>query len=189
MSEQQILQASLKLFARYGYDYVSVRQIAGEANVNIGSISYYFQNKIGILQRIIDDFYKGMNLAIRPIIDDVELTGYESIQKLARAVIENMYANLDASRIVVREISLETERFEDIVKKHNKTMSNCLIDFFARLGIKQPRQATLKFTALTRFPFANPDLIEYYLAQPFSPRLFEDYTDIVLSSLANELSI
>ncbi|HJV44382.1 MAG TPA: TetR family transcriptional regulator [Bacillota bacterium] len=189
MSDQQILQASLKLFALYGYDYVSVRQIASEAEVNIGSISYYFQNKIGILQRIADDFYKGLSAVIYPFLEDENHDTYSSIKMLTEKVLEYMYTNLDSSRIVMREITLETERFGEVIKGHNRYINNRMIEFFTRLGLRDPKVATVKFIALTRFPYINPNLFEYYYDESYSPKLFGEYTDIILSSLASEMSL
>ena len=186
MSEQKILQASLNLFARYGYDYVSVRQIAKEANVNLGSISYYFENKSGILQRIIEDLYRKLDLVIFPILEDQTLSPRESIQKLTRDTLGVMYDNLDASRITVREISMETERFKQFIQTSNRAMSEGFNTYFARLGYKKPQQAAIKFLALIRFPIGSPNLIENYYRQPFSQELIESYTKIVVSALESE---
>jgi len=44
-TKAKILNASIKLFAQYGYDGVGIRRIAKEAGVNSSMISYYFGNK------------------------------------------------------------------------------------------------------------------------------------------------
>ncbi|MEW9667313.1 TetR family transcriptional regulator [Ammoniphilus sp. 3BR4] len=189
MSEQHILEASRKLFAMYGYDYVSVRKIAAEANVNIGSISYYFHNKIGILQKIVEDFYAGMADAIDPVLDGAKTDKIEIIRKLTGKAIEYMYSNFDSSRIVMREITLETERFDEVIKPHYLTINNKLMSFFEQVGTEQPRRALMKFMALTRYPFSNANSVELYYQRPFGPDLFDDYIDTVLSSLSSELSV
>jgi AcrR family transcriptional regulator len=42
---QQILDASQRLFARFGYHAVSIRQIAAEARVPLALVGYYFGSK------------------------------------------------------------------------------------------------------------------------------------------------
>jgi TetR/AcrR family transcriptional regulator len=44
-SRGALLAAAKKLFARQGYDGVSVKEIAGEANLNVSLVSYYFKGK------------------------------------------------------------------------------------------------------------------------------------------------
>ncbi len=188
MSEQEILDSSRLLFAKYGYDYVSVRKIASEANVNIGSISYYFHNKIGILHRIADQFYLGLSECLYPILDGPILNKKDAICNLTRNNIEYMYSNFDSSRIVMREITLETERFDEVIRPHYISLNNRLISFFERMGIENPSHAAIKFMALTRFPFTNVNIVELYYQRPFNADLFDDLIVMVLSSFSSELS-
>ncbi|RXT14785.1 TetR family transcriptional regulator [Ammoniphilus sp. CFH 90114] len=188
MSEQHILEASRKLFAMYGYDYVSVRKIASEADVNIGSISYYFHNKIGILQKIVEDFYLGLGEMIHPILDGPITDRSGAIKALTGRALEYMYNHFDSSRVVLREITLETERFEEVIKPNYMALNNKLITFFERVGTEEPRRALIKFMALTRYPFSNANSVELYYQRPFGPDLFDEYIETVLSSLSSELS-
>ena len=43
-----LIEAGLKLFGTHGYDAVSTRQLADEAEANIGSIAYHFGGKQGL---------------------------------------------------------------------------------------------------------------------------------------------
>ncbi len=54
-SRTKILEIATKLFARKGFDGVSIREICREANVNISMISYYFGGKKELYQAIIDE--------------------------------------------------------------------------------------------------------------------------------------
>ena len=51
---QNILEASQRLFARYGYHAVTIRQIAAEANVPLALVGYYFGQK----QELYDAIFK-----------------------------------------------------------------------------------------------------------------------------------
>lgn len=47
-SRCRLLQAAVRLFAEFGFSKASTRQIAAAARVNIGAISYYFGDKVGL---------------------------------------------------------------------------------------------------------------------------------------------
>jgi AcrR family transcriptional regulator len=47
-TRQSLIRAALKLFGAKGFDGTSTREIAAEANANIGSIAYHFGGKEGL---------------------------------------------------------------------------------------------------------------------------------------------
>lgn len=188
MSEQEILEASCRLFAKYGYDNVSVRKIASEADANIGSISYYFHNKIGILNRLIEKFYVGLTENLYPILDGQIINKVEGLRSLSQATIEYMYANMDCSKVVLREITFENERFEELVKPYYINFNNKIIAYFERLGLNHSRRAAIKYMALSRYVFYHTNIVELYYQKSFNEGLFEDYVEMVLSSFTTELS-
>ncbi|MBS7529998.1 TetR/AcrR family transcriptional regulator [Hazenella sp. IB182353] len=51
--KERILSAGYRLFGRFGYAHTSMKQIAKEADVAQGLISYYFENKEGLLVAIV----------------------------------------------------------------------------------------------------------------------------------------
>ena len=48
LTRAALVRAALKLFGRQGFDGTSTREIAGEAQANIGSIAYHFGSKEGL---------------------------------------------------------------------------------------------------------------------------------------------
>ena len=54
-SKQRIIKAATRLFAKKGFDKVSVREICKEADANICMISYFWNGKEGLYQGILDD--------------------------------------------------------------------------------------------------------------------------------------
>jgi AcrR family transcriptional regulator len=72
--KQSILDTAETLFAQYGYDPTSTREIAEKAGVNVAMISYYFGSKENLLKAIIErygaavlaDLKKGYNPADTP---------------------------------------------------------------------------------------------------------------------------
>ena len=58
MTKNRILEVSIDLFSQFGYDGVSIRQIAGEVGIRESSIYNHYQNKQAILKAILD-YYIG----------------------------------------------------------------------------------------------------------------------------------
>jgi AcrR family transcriptional regulator len=54
VTRKHILQAALKHFARNGYAAASVRQIVDEAGVSKPALYYYFADKAGLFQALVD---------------------------------------------------------------------------------------------------------------------------------------
>lgn len=60
MTKNKILNASIDLFSQYGYDGVSIRQIASEVGIRESSIYNHYPNKQSILNDILDYYIEEM---------------------------------------------------------------------------------------------------------------------------------
>lgn len=57
----RIKKAALDLFCQFGFESVSVRDIALKANINVSMISYYFNSKENLYQALFKDYFKVEN--------------------------------------------------------------------------------------------------------------------------------
>jgi len=81
-SRERILHAAVVLFARHGFTGTGLRELATIAGVNLAMINYFFGSKMGLLQEILDGFFKEYLL-----IADNELRGSASLAiKLSRFI-------------------------------------------------------------------------------------------------------
>src|SRR5712672_4433113 len=76
-TRDRILKTAERLFAERGFNGVSVRDLAGAANVNIASIGYHFRNKEGLLAEV-------YRRHCEPMIEE-RLRGLEAAAPLAGA--------------------------------------------------------------------------------------------------------
>ena len=60
MTKNKILEVSIDLFSKYGYDGVSIRQIAREVGIRESSIYNHYPNKQAILNSILDYYVEKM---------------------------------------------------------------------------------------------------------------------------------
>jgi AcrR family transcriptional regulator len=74
-TRDRILKTAERLFAERGFNGVSVRELAGAANVNIASIGYHFRSKEGLLAQV-------YRRHCEPMIEE-RLRGLEAASRLA----------------------------------------------------------------------------------------------------------
>jgi TetR/AcrR family transcriptional regulator len=53
-----LIRAAARLFAERGYDAVGIRELGREAGVTPGMIAYYFGDKLGLLQAVLDAVFE-----------------------------------------------------------------------------------------------------------------------------------
>jgi AcrR family transcriptional regulator len=58
---ETLLDAAVRLFSQSGYNAVSLRDIAKEADANVGSLTYHFGSKANLLRQIYERHTKPMN--------------------------------------------------------------------------------------------------------------------------------
>jgi len=82
-TKTKIMEIAHGLFAKKGYDAVSVRDISKEADVNISAISYHFENKLGLYQSIIMHTMSTMVMELEKIVkDNPNVTAVEYVGKM-----------------------------------------------------------------------------------------------------------
>ncbi|HKK07811.1 MAG TPA: CerR family C-terminal domain-containing protein, partial [Gemmatimonadota bacterium] len=52
-TRSRLVEAAARLFARDGFRRVTVREICGEADANVASVSYYFGDKLGLYREVV----------------------------------------------------------------------------------------------------------------------------------------
>lgn len=126
MTRAALVQAALKLFGRQGFDGTSTRQIAAEAEANIGSIAYHFGGKEGLRAAAADFIVETIQTVAGPALGNVQtptpgLANPEAAQALLFAALERMVGFVVASpqageivQFVLRELSHPTAALDRI---------------------------------------------------------------------------
>jgi AcrR family transcriptional regulator len=84
MTRTALVRAALKLFGRQGFDGTSTREIAAEANANIGSIAYHFGGKEGLRTAAADHIVETIQAVAGQALGGTQLQGQGS-SEAARA--------------------------------------------------------------------------------------------------------
>jgi AcrR family transcriptional regulator len=96
-TRQHVLQAALKHFAHSGYSAASVQQIVDEARVSKPALYYYFKDKAGLFQALVDEAhderYRLMQAAV---------AGAQDLPGRLVGMLTNLFDYLQKNRELVR---------------------------------------------------------------------------------------
>jgi AcrR family transcriptional regulator len=74
-SKQKILNAAISVFSEHGYDGTSMRMIAGKADISVGGLYLYYENKESLystlMEKVLEDVSREMEEVIEKIPDPV----------------------------------------------------------------------------------------------------------------------
>lgn len=99
---ERILAAALKLFGEKGLGETSIRDIAREANVNLGVIYYYFDDKEDLFRATMMESVLGSITGVLAEETNTRGTATERLERLYSRYLEFIDANPAESRIVLR---------------------------------------------------------------------------------------
>ncbi|MBT3317625.1 CerR family C-terminal domain-containing protein [bacterium] len=111
-TKEQLLDTAERLFADKGYESVSVRDIAAEADVNLAAINYHFQGKDNLYQEVLLRRVVPKRDKILVSLQQVMIGGKPELNKLVsafvRAHLEDALTSEQgaiALRLVARELT------------------------------------------------------------------------------------
>lgn len=73
-TKERILDASERMFADAGFADTSMRDITGEAGVNLAAVNYHFGSKEALLDAILERRFRPINKKRIALLDDLEAT-------------------------------------------------------------------------------------------------------------------
>lgn len=168
-TKKEIFNSAIDLFMRYGFDNVSLRDIASKVGIQQSTIYNHFKSKNEILYAIYD-FYCYYHIADRPTLDEMEhYIKTESLMDIINYIrydFNEEYSQrmLDISKIMFQRIGID-ERVKKITKSR-------IVDE----GIKYVEDVFDLAISLGRFAPFNTHLIAVYIN---SIRIYTLYNWIV----------
>lgn len=118
-SRAAIIDAAICLFNTKGFNGTSIRDIAAKADVNAANISYYFQNKKGLLENCFTVFFERY-------LEELE-KGYALLDCGAeiclKAMVDNVLRfqseNTQLTRFILREMSIDSQVVREIMSTYH----------------------------------------------------------------------
>ncbi|OUR98558.1 hypothetical protein A9Q84_03860 [Halobacteriovorax marinus] len=99
-TKQKILDSANTLFASFGYDGTSVRDIAKEAGVNLAAINYHFKNKENLYCEVFNINCEKIETGLRNVVNDNMSTSDFAVQ-VYKHFIENGNSLLNTFKIML----------------------------------------------------------------------------------------
>jgi AcrR family transcriptional regulator len=90
-TRERLIKVATRLFARNGFDGISIRDITTEANANVGAVNYHFGSKEELIRQVFLSLAGPINATRLSLLDQYEAeaeSGHLTVEKVARAVIE-----------------------------------------------------------------------------------------------------
>lgn len=136
---QAILLAAEKLFARYGYHAVSIRQIADEAGVPLALVGYYFGPKNALFEAIFEHWNQTIERRLAALaavpIDPANARTLPRIIDAFTAPVLALRASSEGeyyALLVARELSHATEEADRVLRHYFDPMAHAFIDALQR---------------------------------------------------------
>jgi AcrR family transcriptional regulator len=154
---EDILQASLHLFAEKGFHGTSMRDIAREAEITEGLIYHYFESKRDLFRAIIDEYsFLPLLRTLPELAEQLDLRALLIV--LARGFFDVLKQNTELVRVLLQEIQVFPEEkeafFADAVNESILELSRILearMNERARAQVDPQVAARLFFNALLAF--------------------------------------
>ncbi len=187
----KILQAATRLFAMYGYDSVSIKQIAELGGVNSALISYYYNGKKNLYLKVLNTQME----VFKTLIDTISSQDISPLAKLlayVNALAKFQEENPNHVQLIYREILSPQPMFENFVKSKLYILHTFMKDLIAE-AIKKGELSTP--IPPTYVAFTIEGIILYYFLMhkevrelaEFSPGEEYQYLDQALQTYLESL--
>ena len=106
-TKEKIIEAACELFSTQGYDGVSIRAIARQANVNLAAVNYHFKNKAFLYGQIIQNAKKTLSDSVAKLGADPALSVVELAMGIYDLYLENAQQLRHTFAIILSDIPVD----------------------------------------------------------------------------------
>ena len=119
LMRERICDCAKRLFEREGYEQVSMRQIAAEAGIAVGNLTYYFSKKEDLLKERLNDIQETFSESIQLFeIDLEERLGKPFWEYENRTLLELLLRFLKAVEQFQKNAAIVYENYSRLQKQY-----------------------------------------------------------------------
>ncbi|MGF1693066.1 TetR/AcrR family transcriptional regulator [Photobacterium kagoshimensis] len=177
--ERLIIEAR-KLFVVLPYSKVSTRMIAARADVNVALIRYYFENKAGLYQTMMQETMDPIRAQMKVVMEKGD---FDSIGEFMRTYYRIMAPNPDMPKLMSRAMMLapddpQRQMMEKMMKETSRPATDMMFTKLQQNGQlnpgMDPEKARMTFVSMMVFPFLIPPaMLEIHGIEMSESYLFE----------------
>jgi AcrR family transcriptional regulator len=178
-SKDAIIQAAILLFNTNGFHGTSIRDIAAKAKVNVANISYYFENKHGLLEYCLTTYFEQYLKEIEDALPLLEENPVKCLKKVAENILAYQCQNIQFTRFILREMSIDSQVVREIMSTYY-VKEKYYIKKILENGIQRKVFRTqsipymmIQFKGLLTMPFLNTQYVTEVLHVFPQERFFE----------------
>ena len=124
-----ISRAALQRFAAQGFEATSLREIAGDAGVDVALISYRFGGKQGLWKDIVSQAGAGLREALEGASSDSEeASAQHRLDHSARAFLAYLLDRPEVPRLLLRDITIDSDRSQWLLETLSLPLHRHFID-------------------------------------------------------------
>lgn len=114
-AKDAIIEAASQLFGEFGYEGMTMKEIAGRVGIHPSAIYQYFENKEDLFVHIYRNVLSG-HLQIAALTNDTQLSAKANLEGMLRSVIEYQVREASKMKIYIRVLLFPTGYFEQDMK-------------------------------------------------------------------------
>jgi TetR/AcrR family transcriptional regulator len=163
-TEEQILEASKKVFIRKGFDGARMQEIADEAGINKSLLHYYYRSKDKLFEGVFKEAFRKFIPAVGNIFN-TEGDLFEKIKKIIDVYIDMLIVNPYIPIFILNEINRNPEKILQMIKLSGVKPENFVMLIHEAVKKKKikpisPEQLIVNMLSLCIFPFAGRPIIQ-----------------------------
>lgn len=162
-----IIESAILLFHTKGFSGTSIRDIAKKAGTNVSNISYYFGHKHGLLEACLTTYFEAYLEQVEEGYQGDNDCATERLKRVTHKILHYQCRNIHLTRLVLREISLDTQMVREIMSTYLVKEKYFLRKIFEDGIASKEFQSfsinymIIQYKSLLTMPFLNA----YYLAE------------------------
>ncbi|WP_237663461.1 forespore capture DNA-binding protein RefZ [Sutcliffiella horikoshii] len=190
-TKQRIIDAAIILFNTKGYDGTSIRELAKKANVNVGHISYYFENKAGLQEHLLSSFFdQYVNILENAYKKMPAISAKECMLECVEKTMKFHRENRQLARYVYREVTLDTMLVREIMSTY-LTKEKYYFKAILEKGHKSKEfvvhsvlLAVMQLKSMISTPFLQSQyLAEVWHIMPYETSAIDQYEKVIVQWL------
>jgi len=186
-SKQKVMHAAGCLFFTRGYHGTSIRDIAAKAKVNVSLISYHFNNKQGLLEYLMVEYFEPYIELLEEQSQKEDRTTNESFYQLIELIIQYKKKHYQFTCFVHRELTLDNVLVREMMVTYLAKEKYILYRLFKQnlheSGIKgtQLQYLFLQFKGMLMTPFMMPyDMRDQNIKEHSEKYFTEQYSKTII---------
>jgi AcrR family transcriptional regulator len=129
-TKDRIMDTAERLFAEHGFGATSLRQIIGEARVNLAAVHYHFGSKENLLEAVFVRRIEGVNRERLEMLDRFEAAGEPTLEQVLEALVAPTLAVArDPERRIFVKIMARMHVEEELLRLLVKHLQNVIPRF------------------------------------------------------------